>query len=196
MVKIDFKKELKDLYNASTKIPSIIEVPRLQYIKIDGHGLPTEEGFQNAAGTLYPIAYTIKFLVREIHEIDYGVLPMEVIWHVNREKKGDFHWTMMLMQPQFITNEIFEQACDKVRSKFDIPLMNEVRFESDEEGVCVQVLHKGDYKQMNNTLDIMLEYITGKGYISGRDTHDIYLNDIRKTKTENLKTIMRLSVKR
>ncbi len=196
MDKINIKKELINLYNASAKSPSIVEVPKMAFLKIDGVGSPKEKGFQDAASTLYPIAYTLKFMVREVNNIDYGVLPMEILWKINRENKGDFKWTMMLMQPEYITRELYERACDIVGVKFDLPLLTSVRFESYTEGLCAQMMHKGHYTQMNNTLEKMLTFIKEQGYTSERDTHDIYLNDVRKTKTENLKTIMRLPINR
>lgn len=194
MEKINLKKELNNLYNASSKSPSFVEVPEMLFLKIDGSGSPEEIGFQKAAETLYPIAYTLKFMVRSALNVDYGVLPMEVLWNVNREKTGGFKWTMMLMQPHYITKKLFEMARDKANNKYDLPLLDKVRFESFKEALCVQMMHKGAYENMNHTLKYMLDFIAEQGYASKQDTHDIYLNDIRKTKPENLKTIMRLPV--
>lgn len=168
----------------------------MYYLKFDGEGSPKEQGLQDAANTLYPIAYTLKFMVRKACDIDYGVMPMEVQWHVNREKKGNFTWTMMLMQPKYITKDLYEEACEKVRVKYDLPFLHQVRYEKVAGGLSVQMKHQGDYNLMNNTLDKMLTFVKEQGYTSERDTHDIYLNNVLKTKTENLKTIMRLQVKK
>jgi len=196
MEKINFKKELSNLYSASVKKPELIKVPKMNFLMVEGFGTPRENEFQNAAKTLYPLAYTLKFMIREIKDIDYGVLPMEVIWTLNRKKKGDFKWVMMLMQPKYITQKLYEEAYERVKIKFDPPLIKKVRFESFDEGLCVQVMHKGAYEKMNDTLENMLTFIKEHGYTSERDTHDIYLNDVRKTRPENLKTIMRLPVKK
>jgi hypothetical protein len=196
MDKIDFKKELKSLYNASAKAPSLVEVPEMNYLMVSGKGTPSDQDFEDAANTIYPLAYTLKFMVRETLNIDYGVMPMELVWEVNREKKGDFHFTMMIMQPQYITKDLFESAYEKVRNKFNPPLLEKVRFEGLSEGLCIQMMHKGDYNKMNTTLEKMLQFVSEQGYTSNRDTHDIYLNNALKTKKENLKTIMRLMVRR
>lgn len=194
MDKINFKKDLGYLYNASSRTPSIVQVPEMYYLKIEGEGSPEGQGFQHAAGTLYPIAYTLKYMIRENLNIDFGVMPMEVQWNVNRERKGEFTWTMMLMQPHYIAKKLFEEACDRVAVKYNVPYLSKVRYENLAEGLCVQMMHKGDYNLMNHTLEIMIDYIKEQGYTSSRDTHDIYLNNVLKTKTENLKTIMRLPI--
>jgi Uncharacterized conserved protein len=196
MLKVDLKKEYKNFYHASSITPSIVEIPKMNYLKIDGIGSPEGQGFKEAINTLYPIAYTLKFMVRETQNIDYGVMPLEAQWKVNRERKGDFAFTLMLMQPNYVTKELYEEAINRVNRKYDLPNLSRVRYESLEEGLCVQLIHKGDYKLMNQTLDNMLKFISERGYNSERDTHDIYLNNALKTKTENLRTIMRLPVKR
>lgn len=193
MENINLKSELKELYTASSKVPSIIEIPTMNYIKLDGMGTPKDKEFQYAAETLYPIAYTLKFMVRQSLNLDFKVMPMEVLWRIDREKKK-FFWTMMVMQPECITGELFETACKRVQEKFSPKLLDEARFEDLTEGICVQMMHRGAYEQMNDTLNKMLEYINQKGYTSERDTHDIYLNNVKKTRQENLKTIMRLRV--
>lgn len=194
MNKVDYKEQFKQLYNAPAKAPVLVEVPKMNFIKVDGRGTPLDEEFQQGAQALYPVAYTLKFMIRETMGIDYGVLPMEVIWSVNREVKGDFSWTMMLMQPELVTEALYEDALAAVIKKQNPSMIDKVKFESLSEGTCVQMLHKGAYDRMNDTLEIMLSFVKKQGYSSHRETHDIYLNDVRKTKPENLKTIMRLPV--
>lgn len=193
MPPIDHRKIFKHLYSASKTSPVIIEVPTLNYLMIDGQGRPTGTEFQQAANTLYPVAYTLKFMVRERIAIDYHVMPMEIIWKVNREKK-QFAWTMLIMQPEYVTSDLYQEALSKVRAKQNPPL-NLLRFESFTEGTCVQFLHTGPYEGMEESLEKMLAYSEQHGYtIPIRNTHDIYLNDVRKTRPENLKAIMRLTL--
>ncbi len=193
MQKIDMKAQLKTIYSALSRRPTIIEVPEMNYLKIDGRGNPSQAEFQEAAQTLFPIAYTLKFMVREKLDIDFKVMPMEVIWNIDRENK-EYFWTMMLMQPGYITNDLFITACHRVREKHNPKLLDKARFDSFSEGLCAQIMHKGSYENMNSTLEKMLMFINQEGYTSNRDTHDIYLNNVTKTKHENLKTIMRLKI--
>jgi len=133
-------------------------------------------------------------MVRAKLDVDYHVMPMEVRWRVNREKK-EFRWTMMLMQPEYVTAELVDEARKKALSKVDASLLDQARFESYDEGMCIQFLHIGPYEGMDATLENMLAVANAQGYeVPVRNAHDIYLNDVRKTKSENLKSVMRLPV--
>ena len=196
MYKIDHRKTLKHLYHPSPKAPALVDVPSMNFLMMDGRGKPSGASFQEAASTLYPLAYILKFMVRAARDIDYHVMPMEVRWRVNRQKK-EFAWTMMLMQPEYVTEELTAEARQKVLPKVDAALLERVRFESFAEGMCVQFLHMGPYDGMDSALETMLAVAEVQGYVvPARNAHDIYLNDVRKTKPENLKSIMRLPVVR
>jgi hypothetical protein len=166
----------------------------MNFLMIDGRGKPSGSSFQEAASTLFPLAYTLKFMVRAACDIDYHVMPMEVRWRVNRKKK-EFAWTMMLMQPEYISVEMVNEARQKILPKVDAALLERARFESFTEGMCVQFLHIGPYEEMDAVLEKMLAFAEAQGYVvPARNAHDIYLNDVRKTKRENLKSVMRLPV--
>ena len=133
-------------------------------------------------------------MVRFAIDVDFHVMPMTVQWRVNREKK-EFAWTMMLMQPEYVTAKLVAEAKRKVQSKVDASLLEKVRFEQLAEGMCVQFLPIGPYEGMDAALDRMLTLAGGQGYsVPVRNSHDIYLNDIRKTKPENLKAVIRLPI--
>ncbi len=196
MLKIDHRKTLKHLYHPSSKVPTLVDIPPMNFLMIDGQGKPNGNDFQRAPSALYPLAYVLKFMVRLACEVDYHVMPMEVCWRVNREKK-DFAWTMMLMQPEYVTEELVEKARQKVLPKVEADLLERVRFGSFAEGMCVQFRHVGPYEGMDAALDRMLAAAQAQGYVvSVRNSHDIYLNDVRKTKPENLQSVMRLSIAR
>ena len=80
MDKIDFKKEYKDLFKPSAKKASIVEVPKLNYLMIDGKGSPIGEEYQQAMETIYPMAYTLKFMAKTSLQRDFVVNPLEGLW--------------------------------------------------------------------------------------------------------------------
>jgi hypothetical protein len=195
MKKIDLRKELKEIYSYSKKEPKIINIPSMKFLMVDGEGHPQDQDFQNAANIIYTISYILKFkIVRERLDIDYKVMPMELIWTLERGNKTKFFWTMMIMQPDFVTQAMVEEAIQLSKDKLLPDDIAKLRFEEYNEGMCVQAFHHGDYNLMNDTLKKMIEFAEEKNLRHESDTHDIYLNDMRKTKTENLKTIMRLKV--
>ena len=194
MFKIDHRKTLKHLYHPSHKTPVLVDVPSMNFLMMNGRGKPDGKQFQQAASALFPLAYILKWMVRADCDVDYHVMPMEVRWRVNREKK-EFAWTMMLMQPDYITTERVTEAREKVRTKAEGSLLEQVTFESFAEGLCIQFFHIGPYEGMDGALENMLIVADAQGYIvPARNAHDIYLNDVRKTKSENLKTIIRLPI--
>lgn len=195
METLDLKKDLKHLYASTKKTPTLVEVPKMKFIMFDGKGHPNDPDFQLSAEAIYTISYLLKFeIARKKHNIDYKVMPMEVIWNLDRGNKISFTWTMMIMQPSFITEEMFQEAIDLSIQKGKNIEYKRLRFEEYEEGLCVQAFHLGDYNKMNDTLDNMISVAKENSLDYEIDTHDIYLNDVRKTKTENLKTIMRIKV--
>jgi hypothetical protein len=122
--KVDFKRELRQLYGASRE-PQLVDVPVLNYVMMDGHGDPnTAVEYRQAVEALYAISYAAKFLVKGAPGgVDYGVLPLEGLWwtadmaRFSAEDKSAWDWTMMIMQPDVVTVEIFEQALAKTAKK-------------------------------------------------------------------------------
>lgn len=195
METLDLKKDLKYLYASTKKAPVLVEVPKMKFVMFDGKGHPNESDFQLAAEAIYTISYLLKFeIARKKQNIDYKVMPMEVVWNLDRGDKISYSWTMMIMQPYFITEDMFKEAIESAIKKGKTIEYSRLRFEEYHEGLCVQAFHLGDYNKMNDTLEKMISFAKEKALDYEIDTHDIYLNDVRKTQTENLKTIMRIKV--
>lgn len=193
MNKIDYKKLISSYNSSST--PQIVDVPKMNYLKIVGIGSPKEVNFQEAAGILFPLAYTIKFMLKKECDLNYAVMPMEVQWRVIHGEKKSFNFSMMIMQPECVTEKIFKEACEKVAIKNKGLDINKVEFVTIDEGKCIQILHKGPYDQMNKSLESMINYAKENNLkLRETNTHDIYLNNVNKTLPINLKTIMRLQL--
>lgn len=208
MKTLDLKKELKHLYAPSAKNPEIVQVPRLQFAMIDG---AIEKGFEpgnspafaEATQALYSISYTLKFMLkkRTTNPIDYPVMPLEGLWWVEDGMfditvKDNWFFTVMILQPDVITNDVFSEGLEQVRKKKgDSPVLSKLRLAHFEEGICVQVMHIGPYSTEPATVERMRAFALENGY---RDRvgptgkhHEIYLGDPRKAKPERLKTILR-----
>lgn len=198
-MKRDYKKILKDLYLPIAHMPTIVMVPELHYVMVSGAGLPQEESFQSAAQTLYPVAYVIKFMIKEERpEEDFVVMPMEVKWRLDRAAHGSdrYYWTMMIMQPECVSKAHVEKAIDTLKSKKkNLPYADRLRFRSFTENLCGEILHIGPYKEtMEVTFRLLKQELTLQGYDWEPDSHDVYFNDIRRTPAEKLKTLMRVRI--
>ncbi|MBC8171711.1 MAG: GyrI-like domain-containing protein, partial [Anaerolineae bacterium] len=194
------KKTLKSLYAPTTQSIEFVEVPEMTYLMLDSSGDPRdEENFQAVVSTLYTVAYAIKFALKA-HGIDFVVMPTEGLWWVEDLSKLDFDdrtnwlWTMMIVQPDGVTPEIFDTAVAAVRKKKNPARLDEVRLVRYAEGRAAQVLYIGAYADELPTIARLHEEIEAQGYVPTLKHHEIYLSDPRKTAPEKLKTVIRQPV--
>ncbi len=204
MEKTDFKKELKYLYVPSAKEIEIVNVTQMNFLMIDGMGNPdTSQEFKEAIETLYAVSYTIKFMVKREKSINYVVMPLEGLWLADDMAsfspegmdKDSWKWTLMIMQPECVTKDIFGKAIEEVKKKKNLPFLSKIRLENLQEGLSAQILYIGPYDAEHTTIEKIHAFIKEKGYKFSGKHHEIYLSDPRKTAPEKLKTIIRQPVK-
>lgn len=195
---------LKRLDSPPVREPVIVRVPRMNFLMIDGAGDPGREpGFQQAIGTLYGTAWTLKFMhPKGTPPRDTRVPPLEgLFWTKGRRRMVlDTHkglcWTLMLRQPRGVGNRKVASAVAQLREKKDPPGLDRLRFEPFAEGLVAQVMHVGPYSEELPTIGRLLRFIKEHGYqVSGRH-HEVYLGDPRRTKPEKLKTVVRYPVRK
>jgi len=199
MKKVDYKKELRHLYRSSAGKVEIVEVPRMNFLMIDGKGNPnTSQEFKNAVEALFSFSYAIKFMIKKGEAgIDYGVLPLEGLWWADDmssfsiENKENWKWTLMIMQPELVTREMVEKATEEVRKKKNIVALPLVRFESFTEGKAAQIMHIGPFSEEGPTVEKIHVFIEDSGSQRIGKHHEIYLSDIRRAAPEKWKTIIR-----
>ena len=206
----DYKKEYKEFY-LPPRTPGIVTVPAMNFLAVRGQGDPNQEdgAYKQALELLYAVAYTIKMSKMGKHKLegyfDYVVPPLEGLWWqkdtqgVDYSRKVDFRWISLIRLPDFVTREAFDwavrEAAEKKQRDFSA-----AEFFSWEEGLCVQCMHIGPYDDEPATVAAMDEYARFQGceldFSQGRFHHEIYLSDIRRTKPEKLKTVIRQPIKR
>lgn len=198
--KIDLKKEWQHLYKPSAKQPQIVDVPGMAFLMLDGKGNPnTSPSYQAAVEALYGVSYALKFTSKKRLARDYVVMPLEGLWwgtprdqHAFTEQdKGKFMWTMMILQPDHISEEMVAEAVEDVRRKKGLENLDQLRFTRFKEGTSVQILHIGAYDDEGPTVHRMHQFAYDQGYRLRGKHHEIYLSDPRRTALEKLKTILR-----
>jgi hypothetical protein len=203
--KIDFKKEWKHLYRPSAKEFVVVDVPPMQFLMIDGHGDPnTAPEYQEAIEALYGVAFKAKFLSKKGLGEDYVVPPLEGLWwaedmeaFTTQRDKSAWDWTMMIMQPEWITVEMFAEARHQVDKAKGLPGLPKLRLEAYHEGLSAQILHIGSYDDEGPTLhQLHYEFIPQNGYEMAGKHHEIYLSDARRVAPEKLQTVLRQPVRR
>ena len=206
---LDLKKQFKYLYQPSAKKIEIVQVPRLQFAMVDGaiekgYGPGNSPGFQEAVQALYGLSYTLKFTLkkRKLEPIDYPVMALEgLLWLTVGDVfdiniKDNWSYTLMIMQPDPITQELFEEGRAQVRKKRgDTAALSRLQLGFFEEGLCAQVMHIGPYATEPATMERMHEFMKENGYRDcvgqGGKHHEIYLGDPRKADPAKLKTVLR-----
>lgn len=205
-MKHEWKRQEKELYGAKQS-PAIITVPMQNYIMIDGKGNPNDEDFSNRVAALYSLAYAIKTgfkaaadnagASKEVH--DFSVYPLEGVW---RQKQGgvlvkeELEYTIMIRQPDFITEGMVCRAMEAVKRKKPNPLYEEVRFDAMRDGKCVELLHIGAFDDEPASFEKMARFAEENGLKRDGSCHrEIYLNHPNRVEASKLKTILRFSVK-
>jgi hypothetical protein len=199
MEKLDLKKELKAFYNPTTKEVTLIDVPKMNFIMIDGKGAPESEQFSQSIQALYPIAYTIKFDKKKTDGTDFTVMPMEGLFWADdmaafmpeTADRAAWQWTLMIMQPDFITKADFNKAREAAKKKKDNPFLDTVRFESFSEGKTAQIMHIGPYSAEGPNIQRIHNKIKEIGGKLSDRHHEIYLSDPRRVAPEKMKTVIR-----
>ena len=207
----DYKKEYKEFYMPKNK-PSIINIPKMNYIAVRGKGNPNDENseYKNSIGLLYAIAFTIKMSYKGSHKIDgyfeYVVPPLEGFWwqeenslEIDYKSKDNFKFISVIRLPDFVTREDFNWAVEEATKKKKEDF-SKVEFLTYEEGICVQCMHIGSYDNEPSTVNLMHQYMKENGYeldiTSTRLHHEIYLSDPRRCNVDKLKTVIRHPIKK
>ena len=207
METLDLRKMYKELYNPPSKKVVVVQVPRFQFAMIDGqieagHGPSNSPSFQAAVEAMYGISYTLKFAMklRKENPVDYPVMALEGLWGVADFDRQTFDitspagwgYTVMIMQPDLITPEIFLDGLSLLRKKRgDQPVFAKLNLEKFEEGLCIQIMHIGPYATEMETIAKMDDFASANGFAMHGRHHEIYMGDPRKAAPEKLKTVLR-----
>jgi hypothetical protein len=203
-VKVDFKKELKELYNPKPGRFTLVKVPKLQYLMVDGQGDPNKViEYKEAVEALFSVSYTLKFHSKNELGKDYVVPPLEGLWwsddfdDFRSRRKNKWSWTMMIMVPDWLGKRDFKDALNTVRCKKPEIRVDRLKLETLNEGLSVQIMHIGSYDDETPTLlKLHDEWLPENGFKETLKHHEIYIGDPRKTPAAELKTVLRQPVRK
>ena len=190
-------------YRARAGRFDLVTVPPLAYLMVDGAGDPnTVPAYSEAVASLFPLAYALKFHQKRERGLDHVVMPLEGLWwaedmaaFTSARDKDRWSWTLMILTPPWTTSEDVDAARGTVSAKGGAPRLPDVRWETLDEGPCVQTLHVGPYDAEGPVLARMHdEVIAGRGLRPTGRHHEVYLSDARRTAPERLRTILRQPV--
>jgi len=199
MEKLDLKKQLARLYRPPSREVVEVDVPEMSFLMVDGQGDPnTSQSYAQAIEALYSVAYALKFAVKKgPMAIDYGVMPLEGLWWADdmsafaEGSREEWRWTMMIMQPEFITQELVDEVKEQVAAKKDLPALPLLRLESFTEGLSAQIMHVGPFSAEAPNIRKVHDFIERTGHHLSGKHHEIYLSDIRRADPARWKTVIR-----
>lgn len=201
-MKYEWKKQEKDIYLPKSK-PELVNIKEAKYFCIKGKGNPSNKEFSDNISVLYQLSYAVKMMPKKGYTpngyFEYSVYPLEGLWDITEKgknsdtfNKNELLYTIMIKQPDFVDEDIFNRAVDIVKMKNKNSLVDNVYFESINDGLCVQMLHIGSYDNEEESFKIMRNYIDENNLKLTTLVHrEIYLSDARKTKQDKLKTVLR-----
>lgn len=202
MQKTDFRKTMKELFAPPAGDFTSVDVPPLLFLMLDGQGKPGDgQQYQQALEALYAVSYKLKFMSKAALGKDYVVPPLQALWWADdmdsfiRREKDSWKWTVMVMQPDWITDDLYAEAKAAVQKKKALPALTKLRLETFCEGPSVQILHIGPYDEEGPTIQrLHQQYLPENGLRENGKHHEIYLGDPRKTAPEKLRTVLRQPV--
>lgn len=190
---------VEQLYRATTT-PQLVQVPPFAFLCIDGQGEPNSPAYADAIQALYSVAYAAKFAVRKEYGLDFRVSPLEGLWWAAdltsflTGRKSEWDWTMMIRQPDLVTDDLAVRLTAQVAAKKSLPRIHELKLVTFEEGPAAQVLHVGPYSAEGPTIERLHAFIHDRGFVFDghrHKHHEIYLGDPRRAAPEKLRTIIR-----
>lgn len=201
-MKYEWRKQEKELYFPKNK-PGLVNIKEAKYFCINGVGNPNNEEFSDKVSILYQLSYAVKMMPKKGYTpngyFEYTVYPLEGLWDIKNEwknsdtfNKDELIYTIMIKQPSFVNEDVFNRAVGIVKNKNKSNLVDNVYFDTINDGLSVQMLHIGSYDNEEESFKIMRKYIEDNNLEISNFVHrEIYLSDARKTKVDNLKTVLR-----
>ncbi|MDD2371309.1 MAG: GyrI-like domain-containing protein [Firmicutes bacterium] len=111
--------------------------------------------------------------------------------------KSNFAYSIMIRQPDFLTDELFEQFKMIIKKKKNNVYIDKLKYATISEGLCCQMLHLGSYDDESVSFEIIKQFCIDNGFERTSMRHrEIYLSDPHKTEALKLKTVLRYTVKK
>ncbi|WP_204120500.1 MULTISPECIES: GyrI-like domain-containing protein [Levilactobacillus] len=205
-MKHEWRKAEKDWY--LSKQPTLLTLPSLNFITIEGQGDPNQPDFGEHVAALYPVAYQLRMALKrgELGEpYEYTVYPLEGVWTTTDGSRGAnlnkaaLKYKIMLRQPDRLTATDFDQALAAVQAKKTNPYFDQLTWETYAEGQVLQTIHQGPFDDEPATFAQLQTVLTEQNLqvipTMGDYWHrEIYLTDARRTAPERAKTLLRYRV--
>lgn len=197
--KIDFREKYAEHYAAVEWEVTETTTHDFNYITISGVGHPElSNEFNKAVQFLEWLSFTMKFRLKNDPPqwfFDYFMPPAEVVWKNLDAKQEERKWKILLPVPNYITDDRVVNTRRVAQAKTE-EKMAQVKFISSKPKSVIQIQYTWAYGTSKRTKNKLYSYAKKHNLEIKGDYQELYLNDMRRTKPENLETIIRLEVKK
>jgi hypothetical protein len=184
------------------RTPVLVDVPRYEFLMVDGVGDPDGPSFQEAVTVLYGLAYPLVIGLKRAGRTDVKVRPLEALWRADdfaafataTVDRDAWRWTAMLRIPDDAPAALLEAARTRATQKVGGDAVDRARRERFEEGRCAQVMHLGPFADEGVTVAALHAFISAQGLTRRGQHHEIYLSDPRRCEPAKMRTVLRQPV--
>lgn len=192
---IDLRSELRGLYSSSAATVTVVDVPRLKFLMVDGHGAGGASlALADAADALFRLSQVLRSALRWSLGVIYRPMPLEVLYDGAPDADAASTlrpWSLLVMQPEAVTPALLEGARAAAGRRRALPALDAIRLDELHEGLSVQMLQIGDDVGETATLERLHGFIAEHGYRPRGRHHVIYLDDPRRNAAAAIRTLVR-----
>jgi hypothetical protein len=187
----------------ATQTADIVTVPHRRCLAIDGAGSPREHAFQEAVGTLFGIAYALKFARKRAGKSDFKIGPLEGHWSAEDAMgQGEgapapehWRWRLRIGVPEDATREdlmrleraVVSKKGGKLQANRVVP---HVFLESVPAQRLGRILHVGPYADEPASFARIASALERAGLTPAPTHIEVYRADPRKTRSVTLETVL------
>ncbi|MFB4305159.1 GyrI-like domain-containing protein [Actinomadura sp. GTD37] len=173
-------------YEASEE-PETVEHGAVCGLAVTGRGEPGGGAYGESVGALYAV----------LGALDAPMAPLEGRWWVEDERspfdvpRDQWRWHLFIRLP----DDIVSIGRARAEAGAGTPAAARVQHVSYNDGLCVQMLHRGAYADEPASLARMDALMEAEGLVVNGLHHEIYLSDTRETDPAKMRTILRQPVR-
>jgi len=195
-----FHKRLRELYLPPKEEFSLVDVPQIRFMAIDGEGDPAKGAMEDDVKWLFAIARIVKPAIKARMGKNFAEPPLECLFWAETPQafidgdKDRWKWRVMLVLVDWISQAQFEDAVAEVAGKYG-PAPGTLGLRVLHEGRSVQIRHVGNYRDIGAICQKLYgSFLPEHGLTPRGPYHEIYLNNPKRTAADKRNIVIRQPV--
>lgn len=197
----DLRKRLEALYLPPAGDFTMIDVPEMLFVMLDGEGSPRGERYALAIRWLFAVIQPMRKLAKQRMGKDFLEPPLETLWWADdpadfvARRLDKWKWRAMIPAPDWAEDTMLAEGLARsTRLLGDPP--GDIRLERFREGLCAQIMHIGPNESELEVLQRLYgDYLPTSGLVPNGPYHEIYLTDADRVAPHKRRTVLRQPVR-